>query len=628
MYGASFSFAKLHCMFLRNSTRRNSTLRQSALLLNPKNDPHAVISFDVFDTLVRRPFARPDDALSFLELKFQVTGWLAARKNAEKTALQASGKESISLSQIYAYVPAQWGFMEQEEIKFDLEILRPNRDALELFNGFRTAGKTIIIATDTYYDSRTIAKILESNGYCGYSRIFTSCESGKTKSRGTLFDVILHELGLQDPVQMLHIGDNPHSDQHSPRQRGICTLHFPGVMETFLGAEKFTALRKSWKRKCKAPLRERLLSSYQIGVLAAMYREGYFDSIDLFTEMFAYAFPFLLLHFDNFLYAILKKSGFNNLAFIARDGYLLKEVFEKRHNASREYNAQYLYASRFLIRALTLELSGTNASDARTILRFLAESHPEIAVLFEGISFTEENHEKILAIFHANLDKLKLILQKDQDIYSAYIDELELREKDVLCIDWGGINLTAQRFLQPFFHQTKGVYCNVCHSVDLDIENFIGTLFSCYELVEVYITSPEAPICAIAKESDHFVPVHNKTGKTPPKLPPFEGIRSLTRRFLDDFDFPAITHEVLPIKYVMDIYRDILPGLSNSACAELAQYRNCATIAHGDSDYVDVWSKLRARYRLPGRIAQAFETITSWVYRKYFRSRNSPKGHS
>lgn len=609
MYGASIYFAKLHSVFLRNSTRRNSTLRQSALFLDPKNDPHAVISFDVFDTLVRRPFADPDDAMRFLELKCRAPGWFAARKEAEAQALRSRETECVNLSQIYEFLPSRWRFMELEEIAFDLSILRPNQDAKALFEGFVASGKTVIIVSDTYYDSATIERFLEACGFRGHSRVFASSESGKTKSRGTLFDLVLAELGIAAPSQMLHIGDNERSDLHSPEGRGIHARKYPSVMESFRSHARFSQIEHYWQLRKKLPLPQRALRSYQVGILAAMHKEGYFEGLDLFAEMFAYAFPFLLLHFDAFLYATLQESGFKNLAFIARDGYLLKAVFDKRHNSKGGYNSRYLYASRFLIRALDLDIDSLERSDAVAIVHFLMDSHPEIAALLEGVS-----EEKLLAVFLERRPELEALIQRDRDLYLAYLESLGLRDEDVLCIDWGGIHFTAQRFLTPFFRNIKGVYCNVSRRTDLDIKSFIGTLLSSYELVEIYITAPEDPIYAVTKQFGKFAPVYG----TAAEHAPFENILALMLRFLDDFDISAIAHDLLPMGDVMDIYRSILPALSGGECDKLSRHGNCALLAHAAGDYVNVWKRLRRRYRLLGRFIATIDSAISKSYRNSF----------
>ncbi len=533
----------------------------------PETDQHSVISFDVFDTLLRRPFAEPDDALRYLERRNDVPGWFAARKEAEILAVRESQLECASLEQIYSRLPENWRFMAAREVDFDLEILRPNRDVLALFNDFKESGKTIIITTDTYYSKEDIARFLQKNCYTGYSRIFASCEYGHTKSRGTLFSDILQELNIHRPQEILHIGDSRHSDLRMPERLGIHVHHLPSTMEAFRKAKESAPILKYWCSRHGISAEEQILRSYQVGILAAMCREGGFPDQDPFLRMFLCAFPFLLLQFDSFLFASAKEGDYRNLAFIARDGYLLKDIFDRRHNADGSFNTPYVYASRLLLK--NFMSSGPAA----------------------------------------------------RECYQKYLHSLGLLGRDVLCVDWGGINFTAQRHLSSYFRNTGGTYCNAREPADLKIGNFIPVLLRFHELVEIYITSPEKPVRAVAESENGYVPVYKEDSVSFPEI---EQIRTLMRNFLTNFDFPSITFSGETARHVMDIYFFILPRLSRQDLRQLKKFRNCSSIAHENEDFKDVWADLRKSCRPSQRLLHILNSSFSRAYRKIFHLPSRP----
>ena len=71
-----------------------------------------VVSFDVFDTLLFRPFFFFFDLLRYLEVKYDVAGWYRARKDAAKKLRVQNAKEDVLLAQMYALLPLKWQFMQ------------------------------------------------------------------------------------------------------------------------------------------------------------------------------------------------------------------------------------------------------------------------------------------------------------------------------------------------------------------------------------------------------------------------------------------------------------------------------------------------------------------------------------
>ena len=66
----------------------------------------SVIAFDVFDTLIVRPFVRPDDLFDFIERTTGKEGFGKARREAEKQARRRIRPE-VDLDEIYAVLDSR-----------------------------------------------------------------------------------------------------------------------------------------------------------------------------------------------------------------------------------------------------------------------------------------------------------------------------------------------------------------------------------------------------------------------------------------------------------------------------------------------------------------------------------------
>ena len=89
-----------------------------------KIDKYQFVSFDVFDTLIKRDLANPKDLFTIIEKKYKINNFYYKRVEAEKKARTVSGKKDISLTEIYQ----QYSSDEEINIRLnDLEIEEEKR---------------------------------------------------------------------------------------------------------------------------------------------------------------------------------------------------------------------------------------------------------------------------------------------------------------------------------------------------------------------------------------------------------------------------------------------------------------------------------------------------------------------
>jgi|GEM_PF-4575137 len=235
------------------------------------NEKPALFSFDVFDTLVYRPFWPPlktcrpavkllHRAIGILakEGSFEYQGrrpqWTelhtlrfeAARQIGDE-AIAAGDDPEIPLDRwIHRWLelacPAEVitdgrdrdVFLDQTteqlarlEIETDLRCCRPVPGMREqVLEARRRAGRVVFIS-DMYYKGTDVARILDR---CGYANLFdtgfVSADTMRTKPTGRLFEHALAELDVE-PTDWIHTGDNRSADVEPVERLGGRSIHLP-----------------------------------------------------------------------------------------------------------------------------------------------------------------------------------------------------------------------------------------------------------------------------------------------------------------------------------------------------------------------------------------------------------------
>lgn len=189
-----------------------------------------VISFDLFDTLVKRDVPSPESVHLLVENKmystlgFKIENYSAHRIQAELDARKHSRGKEITLEDIFQYFPniddETRKVLQKLEMETEYEICCPDQYMKSVYEKALLAGKTIVFTSDMYLPEDFIRRILEKCGYCSYKKLYLSSSYGVTKSSGQLFDIVLQELACE-PESILHIGDHIKGDYYRPKQRNI-----------------------------------------------------------------------------------------------------------------------------------------------------------------------------------------------------------------------------------------------------------------------------------------------------------------------------------------------------------------------------------------------------------------------
>src|SRR5690606_28650164 len=132
-----------------------------------------VISFDIFDTLILRPFAKPHDLFMIVGEKLNLTDFTRLRREAEKKARERAlldkGKHEVNIYDIYEILEFNLGLDKEQgvrvELETELEFCSPNPYMLEVFKILKEHGKRLVAVSDMYLTGSMIEKLLQKNGF-------------------------------------------------------------------------------------------------------------------------------------------------------------------------------------------------------------------------------------------------------------------------------------------------------------------------------------------------------------------------------------------------------------------------------------------------------------------------------
>jgi len=107
------------------------------------------VSFDVFDTLVLRPFLRPTDLFRYMEsVGIAPKGYADARVKAEADARREFRRE-VRLTEIYARMGPEMQ-IPAEEVRTEIALCTGNPETIGFAKRLMEAGKRVIAVSDNY----------------------------------------------------------------------------------------------------------------------------------------------------------------------------------------------------------------------------------------------------------------------------------------------------------------------------------------------------------------------------------------------------------------------------------------------------------------------------------------------
>lgn len=317
------------------------------------------IGFDVFDTLVVRPFVKPTDLFQFVEQRAeQILGdishnFASARQMAERIA--RDGKIEVTLDDIYDTYSTLTDIDQQKiealkslELESEYKFCYARESVKNIFNLAKIHGKNIFIASDMYLSYENIAQILKKSGYdMAAVKLYVSSSSQCVKHNGSLFNKIIHDLGFV-PSETLFVGDNIRSDVNIPMSSGMKAIHYPKPID------RYNQLVGYLPQNLGTLLKSGLIPHH--AVVANKVFDNPFIKFDNGTlvnnssALLGYSiFGPLVLSIISWLITNIENKNYKEIVFCSRDSKLIDELYsdiKQRFYADRLPDNKYIFISR------------------------------------------------------------------------------------------------------------------------------------------------------------------------------------------------------------------------------------------------------------------------------------------
>ena len=240
-------------------------------------------------------------------------------RHRTRLCMAGEGRPEVPRREVYAAILAAAGLSDNVaeltdeliafELAFHCRLTWRNEELTSLLEAARQRGVRIVAVSDSYLGAAELRVLLLAHGLPALDQIYASCEQGADKFHGDLFRRVLAAEGVP-ATHTLHVGDRLTADVWAPRWCGIAALH------------------------CRFGQTPPPLAPADADIA---YRFGHEVLGPVFST------------FAKLLTREVRHRGWQRLAFIARDGDLLREVMRRWLDAqpSRPQPVlDYIYLSR------------------------------------------------------------------------------------------------------------------------------------------------------------------------------------------------------------------------------------------------------------------------------------------
>lgn len=465
-----------------------------------------VVSFDLFDTLVVRKVLSSSDVIELVGAWLEEKGVLFSDFVAKRIATEKklSRGHAPRLEQIYeellkdeknAVITATE--LAVLEYQVDVGLLQPRAEIQSLISEIKAGNKQVYITSESYYSRAQIEYILSVNGISDVDGVIVSCEYD-TGKLDDLFEKLIEVAGTKN---ILHIGDDIVADIESASKHGIKSFQIYSASEIL---DSVGGLNLISNDMC-------LSDRIRVGMFIADIFNSPFQFEDENQKIhvddaknlgYLFTAP-MIMDFTKWFGEQVKEYGLNNIWFCARDGYLLKKLYELIYPGVKAY---YFLTSRIsTIRAGMEDITDIEYVDS---MKYSGQSTDNLKARF-GIDEAELSTEQmdcsqagLLKYAEAILDVSKV----KRVNYLKYIERLDIQDGGIALFDFVAKG-TSQMYIQRLVtNPIKGLYFlqlepEFMKNKELDIKPFYteeerdtSAIFDNYYILETLLTSPDASV--------------------------------------------------------------------------------------------------------------------------------------
>lgn len=334
------------------------------------------VSFDIFDTLITRPFYEPLDMFRIMDKdyrelthndvginfsKIRVISENICRENKRETDPEC---QEVTLDEIYDTIHTQYEIskdvlekLKKKECEYEIRFCKRRNTIHELYEQALDMGKKVIFTSDMYLPEDVIVKILKENGYTEYTKLYLSSTVKKIKWTGDLYRHVFKDMGLE-PSEMIHMGDNFESDYKRAKELGMNSIHIPKTIDVMTKTNYTNNLAQPlikslpfWRDNAESI---RFMGiRCMMAVVANKLFDNPFKTFDHRTDF--NSDPYLIGYYalGMYVYGVTKwildetNDNYDKVSFMARDGYLILESYKiMKELYSNPAAEEYIYVSR------------------------------------------------------------------------------------------------------------------------------------------------------------------------------------------------------------------------------------------------------------------------------------------
>lgn len=490
-----------------------------------------VVSFDLFDTLVMRRTLSSDDVTELVNCRLEERGIFIKDFGRRRIASEKelSKEMAPTLIQIYDDMLAKLDDksdmknitaeeMADLEWKTDYALLIPRQEVCDIFRMAVADRKAVYVVSDTYYSREQLSEILSKCELTEYTDILPSSEYGTGKMQ-KLYGVLKDK---EYGKKCVHIGDDIVADIEAAASWGVETFHLWSAMDLLEALGNFGF----------ADYMDELSDRLKIGMfISKIFNSPFqFETQDKRIRVsnahdigYLFCAP-MICDFVHWFYRQVKQQNLENVWFCARDGYLIKKLYEHLLTIFGEQSESVYFLTS---RIAAIRAGMQSEKDIRYVddMKFSGTLEECLLERF-GIVKEEVEHTSAAGNEEDLFTYQEIILEKadrERRNYQRYIDGIGLQKGDIAFFDFvakGTCQMYVQRLVE---NHLRGLYFLQLEPENmkekgLDIQSFYSreeletsVIYENYYILETLLTAPHPSVSGF---DENGAPIYAKENRS------------------------------------------------------------------------------------------------------------------
>lgn len=416
------------------SSRKQSITSIDSVKKLINNEKIKIVSFDIFDTLLIRPAIEPTDIFYLIDKKIKENLGIDFIQ-MRKTAKAELHNEYATLDDIYEHIREKYGIspenidrMKTEEMQAEQQLLSARTDCFELYQYAISLGKRVICSSDMYLSSQFLKNVLVSKGFKNISEVYVSNELHARKDSGEMYRLVCEKEHIA-PSEMIHIGDNYHSDFLKAIDAGVPAVYYPSIRDIVFSENSI--YRSLYEKGVSSDPLCRILIGFTLNRIFKDL-DKLKDSSGVFAdfeELISVGLAPIVFYAASFIASNKEiQEKYSKILFGSRDGYLPSIAYRIISDHIHVIPSHYFYVGR---RAYNSIVNPDIVEYANNLIPFDPEK-TNLKDFLDGVIFDENVKNEILSSltkeeinfnFSKNKNEILDILNKNSEIVDKYYKE-------------------------------------------------------------------------------------------------------------------------------------------------------------------------------------------------------------